>query len=61
MNQRNQVVIEIVKNERTFAFCIPFGANYDEVVEVATIFLTQSTILKDTAEKAEAEKAKREV
>jgi len=57
MNQRNQVVIEIVKNERNFAFCIPFGASYDDVVDVAQGFLQQATIMKDAANKAEADKA----
>ena len=53
MNQRNQVVLEIVKNERNFAFCIPFGCSYDEVVEVAQLFLNQASSMKEVAEKAE--------
>lgn len=57
MNQRNQVVIEIVKNERNFAFCIPFGCSYDDVLQVAQSFLDQANAMKEAADKAEQLKA----
>ena len=56
MNFRSQVVLELVKNERTFTMAMPVGATFDDCLDVCSAFQKQIESLKQAD--AEAAKAK---
>jgi hypothetical protein len=53
MDMKNHIEFEIVKNERTYRFCMPAGAPFGEIYDAAFEVLTEVTRLaQDAAEKA---------
>lgn len=57
MNQRMMVQLELIKNERTYTFCIPYGSALEDAAEVANQMSAAIKIAIDERKKVEAEKA----
>lgn len=61
MNQRMMVQLELIKNERTYTFCIPYGSALEDAAEVASQMSAAINIAIEERKKAEATKQTDEV
>ena len=61
MNQRMMVQLELIKNERTYTFSIPYGSALEDAAEVANQMSAAINIAIEERKKAEATKQTEEV
>lgn len=59
MNQKTYVQLEIIKNDKSYIFSVPFGSSYqdcyDAAIEISNNIVQISKEAQEQAEKAKAE------
>ncbi len=59
MNQKSYVHLEVIKNEKPYILCVPFGSSYqdsyDAAVEIANNIIELSKQAQEAQDKSKAE------